>query len=337
MKKIISMLCVLLLLVLGLTACTDVKPNGAEGNGTTQNKPESGNNEGDGDGTDKTGNVLIAYFSCTNTTAGLAATIATETNGKLYEIVPAIPYTADDLKYYTDCRADREQADATCRPKISGKISDIENYDIVFIGYPIWHGQAPKIIYTFLESYDFSGKTIIPFCTSASSGLGSSASNLHALAPNAEWKSGQRFSGGTNEPTIKSWIDGLNLNIKEEGNVKTVNVYVGSKSLEIELADNASASAFAEKLKDGDVIVTMDDYGNFEKVGSLNFSLPRTDTQITTSPGDVILYLGTNVTIYYDINSYNFTLLGKIKNMTRETMLQFFGGMGEVTVRFSLD
>lgn len=140
--------------------------------------------------------VLVAYFSCTNTTKGVAETIHSQvSNSYLYQIVPQVPYTEDDLKYYTDCRADREQADSTARPAISGSVENIAQYDVIFIGYPIWHGQAPKIIYTFLESYDFSGKTIIPFCTSASSPMGSSATNLHSLAPEAIWKSGARISG----------------------------------------------------------------------------------------------------------------------------------------------
>lgn len=281
--------------------------------------------------------VLIAYFSATGSTENIAKHISDITGGDLYKITPAVPYTSADLNYNTDCRANREQNDPTCRPQISGSVTDMAKYDIVFIGYPIWWGQAPKIIYTFLESYNFSGKTVVPFCTSGSSGVGSSATNLHASAPTATWKNGQRFSGSASKSSVETWINGLNLNFqKQPQEIKIVKVYVGSKSLEIELADNPSAKAFAEKLKEGDIVVKMDDYGNFEKVGDLGFSLPRSDAQITTSPGDVILYLGTRITIYYDVNSWNFTLLGKIKNMTRQTMLEFFGGMGEVTVRFSL-
>jgi flavodoxin len=85
------------------------------------------------------------------------------------------------------------------------------DYDVVFIGYPIWWGQAPRIISTFLESYDLSGKTIIPFCTSGSSGIGSSATNLHSLAPNANWLAGQRFSSGTSRDTMANWVNSLGL------------------------------------------------------------------------------------------------------------------------------
>ena len=112
--------------------------------------------------------VLIAYFSCTGTTESIAKHIEGETNGTLYEIVPEVPYTADDLKYYTNGRADKEQADPSARPAISGGVEDMEKYDVIFLGYPIWHGQAPRIVSTFLESYDFGGKHIYPVSQSAS-------------------------------------------------------------------------------------------------------------------------------------------------------------------------
>ena len=159
--------------------------------------------------------VLIAYFSATNNTEGIANHIKNilGADAGLYEIVPEQPYTSADLNYNTDCRANREQNDASARPAISGRVENMEQYDVIFLGYPIWWGQAPKIISTFLESYDFSGKTIVPFCTSGSSGIGSSASNLHSLASNATWLDGQRFSGGASRSTVESWVNGLDLTL----------------------------------------------------------------------------------------------------------------------------
>lgn len=156
--------------------------------------------------------ILVAYFSATGTTRTLAEYAANSLDADLYEIVPEVPYTADDLNYNNSAsRANREQNDSSARPAISGSVEDMGDYDVVLLGYPIWHGQAPKIIYTFLESYDFSGKTIVPFCTSHSSGIGSSDTNLHALATGADWRSGRRFPGGTSRETITDWIDGLEL------------------------------------------------------------------------------------------------------------------------------
>lgn len=157
--------------------------------------------------------ILVAYFSATNTTRGVAENIADILNADLYEIIPQQPYTNDDLNYGNDnSRSSIEMNDTQARPEISNTVENMEQYDTVFIGYPIWWGQAPRIIDTFVESYDFSGKTIIPFCTSGSSSIGSSARNLQALTNNANWLSGQRFSGGSSKDTIAHWIEELNIN-----------------------------------------------------------------------------------------------------------------------------
>lgn len=158
------------------------------------------------------GKVLVAYFSATGHTKTIAEYLQTVLDADLYEIVPQEPYTADDLDYNTDgCRANQEQHDDSARPAISGSVDNMDGYDVVFVGYPIWWGQAPKIIYTFLESYDLSGKTIVPFCTSGGSGIDGSLSGLQALAPDADWLTGQRFSAGASEVDVQSWVDNLGL------------------------------------------------------------------------------------------------------------------------------
>lgn len=160
------------------------------------------------------GKVLIAYFSATNNTEGIANHLDTILDADLYEITPEQPYTSADLNYGDNSsRSSREMNDPGARPAISGSVDHMEQYDVIFLGYPIWHGQAPKIISTFLESYDLSGKTIVPFCTSASSGLGSSAANLHSLASSATWLDGQRFSGSASRSTVESWVNGLGLTL----------------------------------------------------------------------------------------------------------------------------
>ena len=152
--------------------------------------------------------TLVVYFSATGTTRPLAEYTAEILDADIYEIVAEEPYTEDDLAYYTNGRADQEQNDPNVRPAISGSVENMERYDTIILGYPIWHGQAPRIISTFLESYDFSGKTIVPFCTSHSSGIGSSASNLHSLCPDStKWLDGERFEGGTSKETIRNWLE----------------------------------------------------------------------------------------------------------------------------------
>ena len=164
---------------------------------------------------DGDGKVLVAYFSATGSTAGIAKHIADATGAMLYEIRPETPYTSADLNYSdSSTRATREQNDASARPAIAGKVENMANYDVVFLGYPIWWGQAPKILYTFVESYSFDGKTVIPFCTSGSSGIGSSATNLQKSTSGANWLAGNRFSAGAPRESVVSWINGLGLDIE---------------------------------------------------------------------------------------------------------------------------
>ena len=165
--------------------------------------------EGTDDGEKK---ILIAYFSATNNTENIANHLDEILDAGLYEIVPETPYTSDDLNYNdSDSRSSQEMNDPDARPAISGSVDNMEQYDVIFLGYPIWWGQAPKIISTFLESYDLSGKTIVPFCTSGSSGIGSSATNLHSLASDATWLDGQRFSGSAARSAVETWVNGLTL------------------------------------------------------------------------------------------------------------------------------
>lgn len=213
MKRLMAFF-IIVILLFGLASCSQIQAGtkGREQKESTIMSMESDTPETTG----KNNRILVAYFSATGTTRPLAEYAADILSADLYEIVPEEPYTEADLAYYTNGRADREQDDPNARPAISGSVEGMADYDIVFIGYPIWHGQAPQIISTFLESYDFSGKTVVPFCTSHSSGIGSSDTNLHALAEGADWLAGSRFASGTSRSAIEEWIGGLDLpKIKE--------------------------------------------------------------------------------------------------------------------------
>lgn len=227
MMKKMTVILFSMLMILGLSACgnadsANVPESQPEGTGTSEVKPENGENsevqQAGGENTDaQRTKVLVVYFSATNTTKGVAEHIANGLNADIYEIVPEEPYTNADLNYNdNNSRATIEMNNLDARPAISGSVEDIGQYDIVFIGYPIWWGEAPRIVSTFVESCDFSGKTIVPFCTSGSSGVGSSATNLEALTDGATWLSGTRLNGGSSHETIVDWINGLGLNIKAE-------------------------------------------------------------------------------------------------------------------------
>lgn len=159
------------------------------------------------------GKVLVAYFSGTGTTEGVAKKIAKASGGKLYEIVPQKAYTSADLNYDNDnCRANKEMEDESARPAIKDSIENMADYDVIYIGFPIWWGTAPRIIDTFVESYDFSGKTIIPFCTSGGSGIRTAESDLRKLCNgNPTWKKGRRFEGGASQSTVNEWVDSQEL------------------------------------------------------------------------------------------------------------------------------
>lgn len=184
-------------------ADTDISVAGETGSG-------SSNSEGENDTEEH--RSLVAYFSATGTTKGVAESLAEGAGADLYEILPEESYTDDDLDYHDDnSRSTMEMNDPSSRPKISGSVDHMEQYEVVFIGYPIWWGEAPRIVSTFMESYDFSGKTIVPFCTSGGSGMGSSAANLEKLTSNAEWLSGRRFDGGSTSAEMAEWVGSLGL------------------------------------------------------------------------------------------------------------------------------
>ena len=154
--------------------------------------------------------VLVAYFSATGNTENVAENIAEITGGDLYEIVPAEPYTSEDLDYGNDqSRTSLEMNDPSSRPGISGEELVLDGYSVIYLGYPIWHGQAPRIMDTFVEKYDLEGLTVIPFCTSGSSGIGSSAESLEELAGSGNWKEGRRFDADVSQEELMEWIESL--------------------------------------------------------------------------------------------------------------------------------
>lgn len=152
--------------------------------------------------------ILVAYFSATGNTKAVASTLAIAINADLFEIVPEQPYTSEDLNWQNNqSRTSIEMGDRSSRPAIASKIEDISQYNIVFVGSPIWWGREPSIMDTFIESYDFTGKTIIPFVTSGSSDIGDYGANLQALAPDAKVLTGKRFPTDVSGEELKNWAD----------------------------------------------------------------------------------------------------------------------------------
>lgn len=212
MKKLTAIL-LAALMMFTLAACSG---GGNEGAGET-NSAASATSEETSATTEQTssdlGNVLVAYYSATGNTERVAQTIADATGGDLFAIEPTEPYTDEDLNWNNeDSRVSREHEDESLRdvPLANTTVENWDDYDTVFIGYPIWWGIAAWPVDGFVEANEFSGKTVIPFATSASSGMGQSGELLADLAGTGEWQEGMRFSGGVDDAEVQDWLSMLN-------------------------------------------------------------------------------------------------------------------------------
>lgn len=205
MKKIFSILTVCFMLI-AMSACGNTQTKEASDSLISEAVVQSGReissfsetdsiSEENSEFTEINDNEIIIYFSCTGNTKAAAEEIQRQTGADIYEIVPKIPYTAEDIDYNnSSCRANLEMNDETARPEIDGTIDNLADYDTVYIGYPIWWGDMPRILNTLFDTYDFSDKTLIPFCTSGSSGIDTSVSAIKAEEPNANVLNGFRVS-----------------------------------------------------------------------------------------------------------------------------------------------
>ena len=179
----------------------------SEGSSTTPAESEPGTQP-------ETGKTLVVYYSASGNTERVAKDIAEAAGADLFEIVPTEVYTSDDLDWTNpDSRVSREHDDESLRdvPLTTTEVPDWDSYDTVFIGYPIWWGIAAWPVDTFVKNNDFTGKTVIPFATSSSSGMGQSGGLLADMAGTGEWQEGQRFSSGVSSDDVQSWVNGLGL------------------------------------------------------------------------------------------------------------------------------
>lgn len=195
MKKILMMMAAVLALT--LAAC-----------GNKAAKNQSAETKGNADSA-KNSKVLVAYFSASGVTAGVAKQLAEVTGGELHQIQPEQPYTDADLDWRDkQSRSTLEMQDKTSRPAIINKLDSISQYDIIFVGFPIWWGTAPTIVNTFMESYDFSGKTVVLFATSGGSGIEQADKDFSEAYPNVNWKEGKLLNSPSRQD-LEEWVKGL--------------------------------------------------------------------------------------------------------------------------------
>ena len=209
------------LMILSLTACgskTNNTPaqtpsNDTQAESTPSETPDDAT-AGDSDSTTSGGKVLVVYYSASGNTKRVAEDIAETAGGDLFEITPTEPYTSDDLNWTNpNSRVSREHDDESLRdvPLTTTEVPDWDSYDTVLLGYPIWWGIAAWPVNNFVKANDFTGKTVIPFATSSSSGMGQSGSLLAEMANGGDWQQGQRFSSGASEADVQAWVNGLGL------------------------------------------------------------------------------------------------------------------------------
>ena len=300
MKKLILSLFVILTLFT-ITACKKEEKKEEQNNNNQEQKEDV-----------KTkGNSLVLYFSATGTTKKIAERIADKSNSDIIEIVPKEEYKSVDLNYNSDCRANREQQDSKARPEIKNTI-DLSKYDTIFLGYPIWWGTNPKIILTLLDTYDLTNKTIIPFCTSGSTGIEGSVNDLRNYNSKLNIKDGKRFNSSDSDEVIMEFINKYQV-INNE--VSTMKAIINNKEYVINLENNETVTSLIKLLP---MEITMNELNGNEKYIYLDNTLPTNSYNPNRiNAGDVMLYGNNCLVIFYKSfdTSYSYTKIGHIDNL----------------------
>ena len=208
MKKLFTIFPLLLALLILLSACGQAPTDNTTLPQVDESESKIENPEDTAQSSENKKDTLVVVFSATGTTKAVAERIAALIDADLYEIKAAQPYTSADLDWQNqNSRTTIEQNDSSVRPEIGSESIDLAGYKTVYLGYPIWFGQAPRILSTFAEGYDFTGITVIPFCTSGSSDIGQSDDALAEQAGSGNWLPGKRFPGSVSDADLQSWIE----------------------------------------------------------------------------------------------------------------------------------
>ena len=261
-----------------------------------------------------TGNEsLVLYFSATNNTEQIAKYISEITSSDILEIVPKDVYTNEDLDYNnSNSRANKEQNDENARPEISNKL-DLENYDIIYLGYPIWWGEEPRIILTLLDNYNLENKTIIAFCTSGGSGIELSVSNIRNYNDKLNVLDGKKFDSSSSKEEVITWLNSLNIN--NNSNSKSAKLLIDNKEYSITLEDNETVDALVNNMP---LKLVMSNLNGNEFYSYLDYNLPTNSYNPSKiNKGDIYLYGNDCLVIFYESfnTSYNYTKIGKLDDI----------------------
>lgn len=304
--------------------------------------PPADNNSTNGDN-----KTLIVYYSYTNNTEQIVDDLKTMINADVIEVEPAnknLDYAANNYAIGTEQlnKIKNNPNDESSYPAIDPVIVDMSKYNTVIIVTPLWWSQMASNMQTLLFKYgdEMAGKNIGLIVSSHSSGISSVEADAKRLVPNGKfyakslWINASKHS--QRKALLEQWLKDVNYNDNVNVDYNTMNLKVNNSTMKVKLSDNAATKALVERLKEGTITYNAYDYGGFEKVGALGFSLPSNDTYITTEPGDIMLYTSNQLCIFFDSNSWEYTPIGKIEGMTKQQLKDAFG-TGEVSITLSLD
>ena len=291
--------------------------------------------------------TLIVYYSYTNNTEQIVDDLKNMINADVIEVEPAnknLDYAANNYAIGTEQlnKIKNNPNDESSYPAIDPVIVDMSKYNTVIIATPLWWSQMASNMQTLLFKYgdEMAGKNIGLIVSSHSSGISGVEADAKRLVPNGKfyakslWINASKHS--QRKALLEQWLKDVNYNDNVNVDYNTMNLKVNNSTMKVKLSDNAATKALVERLKEGTITYNAYDYGSFEKVGALGFSLPSNDTYITTEPGDIMLYTSNQLCIFFDSNSWEYTPIGKIEGMTKQQLKDAFG-TGEVSITLSLD
>ena len=296
------------------------------------------------------GKTLVVYYSYTNNCHEIVTSLTSQIQADMMRIEPADKtqkYEANNYAIGTALlnaikAAPNDAASYSAIDPVS--ITDLSQYQNIIIVTPLWWSQMAAIMQTYLFNYgaQMAGKHVALIVSSHSSGISGVVADAERLVKNVTWMGDALWINASNHSNraslIQNWLPTLNFAEKQTTMNKMYITIDGGQTLTATLADNTSAQALMEALKQAPITYEAHDYGNFEKVGSLGQTFPTNDESINTVPGDIILYQGSNLCLYYDNNSWNFTRIGKIEGLTQAELKQALkAGQGNITVTLSLN